>query len=80
VEPIEGQSYKSLAKKYPFTKTTGFRPQSTFRSPYLNIPNQLKFQPHAEVLIHTNDAASRNSSNTFTVKFKTTRVEAQFNQ
>ena len=78
MEPIEGPHNKILAEKYPLTMTTGFRLQSTFRSQHLNIPSLLKFQPHAEVLINTNDAVSRNISNGDTVKVKTTRGEVQF--
>jgi anaerobic selenocysteine-containing dehydrogenase len=78
VEPIEGPHNKILAKKYPLTMTTGFRIQSTFRSQHLNITSLLKFQPHAEVLINTNDATPRNISNGDPVKVKTTRGEVQF--
>ena len=58
--------------------TTGLRLQSTFRSQHLNIPSLLKLQPQAEVLINTDDAASRNISNGDTIKVKTIRGEVQF--
>ena len=77
-EPIEGPHNKILAKKYPLTMTTGYRLQSTFRSQHLNIPGLLKLQPDAEVLINTDDAASRNIKNGDKVKIKTARAEARF--
>ena len=78
VEPIEGPHNKILAEKNSLTMTTGFRLQSTFRSQHLNIPSLLKLQPQAEVLINTDDAASRNISNGDTIKVKTIRGEVQF--
>ena len=78
VEPIEGPHNKTVAERYPLTMTTGLRLQSTFRSQHLNIPSLLKLQPQAEVLINTDDAASRNISNGDKIKVKTIRGEVQF--
>ena len=69
----EGLENTELVKDYPLTLTTGTRIQSTFRSQHLNIPSLLKLQPHAEVLLHPQDAAPRGIATGDRVRLKTPR-------
>jgi len=75
----EGPQNDALSGDFPLTLSSGARiNQSTFRSQHQNIPSLVKLQPHAEAILHPDDAQSRSISTGEKVWVKTTRGKVQF--
>jgi len=78
-EPKEGPvASPQMLEEYPLVLNTGARIQSTFRSQHLNIPGLIRMQPEPQILIHPDDAASRNISDGNRVMVKTARGAVPF--
>jgi anaerobic selenocysteine-containing dehydrogenase len=78
-EPSEGPiGSPDLAKEFPLVLTTGTRIQSAFRSQHLNIPGLLKLQDKPNILIHPEDAESRDVQDGDRVWVKTKRGRIAF--
>jgi anaerobic selenocysteine-containing dehydrogenase len=78
-EPTEGPNGSpELLKGFPLLLTTGTRIQSTFRSQHLNIPGLLKLQEKPNILIHPENARTRNIQDGDRVWVKTRRGRVPF--
>jgi anaerobic selenocysteine-containing dehydrogenase len=78
-EPTEGPNGSpELLKDFPLLLTTGTRIQSAFRSQHLNIPGLLKLQEKPNILIHPENARTRNIQDGDRVWVKTRRGRVPF--